>query len=219
MGFGFEGGENYHNLHKVKKLIKKNHSKSWSYFTPVSFEVEVTQFDLNKTKRALWGRPFLQITAGCHHRGQRGCGCGASSTRGYSNQLICVTDKLQKREFAAGNILIQGIPLFEGHWEYETVKVGKSAVAGEHTHSRTSSCTHTHTHSLSLLSSGGRVIYIFAVSSPCLVYLQIFGSPSCGKTRNTSRTKEVSPIVGYSWIPPRGCSIDLAVMETEWGSA
>lgn len=53
MGFGFEGGENYHNLHKVKKLIKKNHSKSWSYFTPVSFEVEVTQFDLNKTKRAL----------------------------------------------------------------------------------------------------------------------------------------------------------------------
>lgn len=42
-----------------------------------------------------------------------------------------------------------------------------------------------------MLTHQAQELSIFLWFHPRLVYLQIFGSPSCGKTQNTSRTKEV----------------------------
>lgn len=75
----------------------------------------------------------------------------ASSTTGYSNELICITDIPQKREFSAGSALISDVPLFRGHSENvnvecRTVEVGQGAAMCLVPSWRACSCSHLHTH-------------------------------------------------------------------------
>lgn len=87
----------------------------------------------------------------------------------------------------------------------KTVKAGKGAAVCLVPSWRACSDTHLHaiscgqclkaeravTHTQTFTHQAQEELSTFLWFHPRLVYLQIFGSPSCGKTQNTSRTKEV----------------------------